>query len=281
MIHDERLAEALRTFYVPEPVVRPDRLRMSRRVLDEVHEMPQDRSARRRLPWSRQAHYPAAIPDTGYVPAPIPATNGHTPTVTGRTQTMFSPAKAITAAALVFGIGGVLLIAQPIGRQDSAPGAAQGEDVAVSPPVEFTGKIVCGPEVQAGTREVVSEPGEVPGHTKERDHAWQPVVTEMSEPRMEGDYYLSWNADNFAGGVLVGSGTWRIENEEGAWQGSFVKADYPDHQTTVSSALAGEGAYAGLTAIWESILNPDCTWDVRGVIIEGEPPAVPEPYIAE
>ena len=79
----------------------------------------------------------------------------------------------------------------------------------------------------------------------------------------------------------MGSGIWRIENEAGALQGSFVKADYPDHGTTVSSALVGEGGYEGLTAIWESVLNPDCSWDVRGLIIEGEPPAVPEPYVAE
>src|SRR5688572_7328945 len=53
---------------------------------------------------------------------PVPATNGHTPTVRGRTQLMFSPAKAITAGALV--IGGALLIAQPFQQESVVPSAA-------------------------------------------------------------------------------------------------------------------------------------------------------------
>ena len=40
------------------------------------------------------------------------------PSVTGRTRSMFSPAKAVIAGALVFGLVGVLLIAQPFGQPD-------------------------------------------------------------------------------------------------------------------------------------------------------------------
>ena len=69
-----------------------------------------------------------------YQPSPIPAANGHTPTVIGRTQIMFSPAKAITVGALVFAIGGALVIAQPLGQQGSTvPGA----ETEVAAPVEF------------------------------------------------------------------------------------------------------------------------------------------------
>ena len=50
---------------------------------------------------------------------PAPATNGHAPTVRGRTQLMFSPAKAIAVAALVFAVGG-LLAAQPRGPDIAA-----------------------------------------------------------------------------------------------------------------------------------------------------------------
>ena len=81
---------------------------------------------------------------------------------------------------------------------------------------------------------------------------------------------------------IVGNGTWRIENEEGAWQGSYPVIVFPDHTTTVTSLLIGEGAYEGLTAIWESQHDWDaCTREVRGLIIAGEMPAAREPFMAE
>ena len=69
----------------------------------------------------RRTRSPTTNDTTEYQPSPIPATNGHTPTVTGRTQSMFSPVKAITAGALIFAIGGVLLIAQPFEPAGSRP----------------------------------------------------------------------------------------------------------------------------------------------------------------
>ena len=81
----------------------------------------------------------------------------------------------------------------------------------------------------------------------------------------------------------VGTGTWRIENRDGAWQGSFTNIKYPDSTTIVSTALVGEGAYDGLTALWESTNHRplDCAWAVRGLILEGDVPAAPEPYTGE
>ena len=67
---------------------------------------------------------------TEYRPSPISANNGHTPTVIGRTQTMLSPVKAITAGALVFAIGGLFLVAQPFDQGGSVPGAEQGAEPA-------------------------------------------------------------------------------------------------------------------------------------------------------
>ena len=92
----------------------------------------------------RTAGPPTTDQTTDFQPSPIPATNGHTPTVIGRTQTMFSPAKAITAAALVFGIGSAMLIAQPFDQQGgSVPGAAT--DTAPVAPVWVTGTESIGP----------------------------------------------------------------------------------------------------------------------------------------
>jgi len=80
-------------------------------------------------------------------------------------------------------------------------------------------------------------------------------------------------------GHLVAAGTWRIVNEEGAWQGSYHNFDTPGGEDVVVTVpLTSEDAYDGLTAIWEaSNFDDDHCWDVRGLIIEGELPAYPEP----
>jgi hypothetical protein len=133
-------------------------------------------------------------------------------------------------------------------------------DPTTTLPVEFTGHIECGPE--------------------RGQNQWEQLGTN-SEPRLEGAYYYS----EVGGGSPAGAaaGTLRIENADGAWQGSMVYAYLSDGTgTTGSTVLTGEGAYEGLSAIWEErMLFPDCAADVRGLLIEGAPPAAPEAYRSE
>ena len=109
------------------------------------------------------------------------------------------------------------------------------------------------------------------------------TATEMSDPRLQGTYYLSLNTDVFRepAGTGVYTYTWRIENEDGTWQGSQSGFGFPDGtQAVVTTPLVGEGAYEGLTAIWESTFDgAACAWTVRGLVFEGELPPVPEPYL--
>jgi hypothetical protein len=43
-----------------------------------------------------------------------------------------------------------------------------------------------------------------------------------------------------------------------------------------------DGAYEGLTAIWEEVFDSDtCSSGIRGVIFAGEPPGAAEPYVSE
>ena len=89
--------------------------------------VPQTRQRSRWWPFPifyRRTKTPPTTDTAEYQPSPIPATDGHTPTVIGRTQSMLSPVKAITAGAIIFAIGGVMLVAQPFQQQGSPPGAA-------------------------------------------------------------------------------------------------------------------------------------------------------------
>jgi hypothetical protein len=218
---------------------------------------------------------------------PITAANGHTPTVIGRTQTMFSPAKAITAAALVFGIGGAVLIAQPFGQaEDARPGAAT-DDVRAAP-VEVTGRIICGSPARMPTSAQTVVPladGEMTV-TQSRDGAFLESDAQMSDPRLEGDYFISDNSDEYrvpgaTATIRVGSLTRRIVNDEGAWQGSGPFGVLSDGTVTaLSTVLVGERAYEGLSVIWEEVFpkGSKCSVDVRGIIIDGDLPPDAEPY---
>jgi hypothetical protein len=160
-----------------------------------------------------------------------------------------------------------------VGVASPIPSAA-----GVPAPVAFSGSIVCGSPVRTGVDE--STPTG-PVRLRTRGWAWQPTAT-MSDPRLEGDYYISYDSDDYESDTVtsVGSGTWRIENHDGAWQGSFTNIKYPDSTTIVSTALVGEGAYRGLTAVWESTNRRPlaCAWEVRGLILWGDVPAAPEAY---
>ncbi len=156
---------------------------------------------------------------------------------------------------------------------------ASQDAAAAQPPVTFSSRIVCAETVRTGVSESPADGG--PVRVRTRGWAWQPAAT-MSDPRLEGDYYISYDSDDYESPTVtsVGTGTWRIENGEGAWQGSFTNIKYPDSTTIVSTVLVGEGAYEGLTVVWESTNHRplECAWAVRGLILEGDVPAAPEPY---
>ncbi len=154
---------------------------------------------------------------------------------------------------------------------------AQAESAAPQVPVDFTGHVVCGDQVRPFT------PGTGGGDNiivRTRRGAWHPSGT-MSDPRLQGDCYISYDDDEYVSpaGSSMGTGTWRIENEEGAWQGSYAVLGIGDRSSVVTAPLVGEGAYEGLTAVWESAYDPvACDWEVWGLIIEGDVPAAPEPF---
>jgi hypothetical protein len=166
--------------------------------------------------------------------------------------------------------------------------------------VEVSACIGIGPEVHRGTDEEIvgSLPdGEMTIH-QFHGFTYLQSLTEVSDPRLEGTLYSAWSSDEYTlpgnepePGIFVF--TDRIENDEGAWQGSGVLLD-PD-LTSRGAVMAipsvsvyvgpivmvGEGAYEGLTAIVGFVdwAGDDCT--VSGYIIEGSIPAPPVPQTGQ
>jgi hypothetical protein len=165
----------------------------------------------------------------------------------------------------------------------SADRLAAQDDDAPQPPVEVTACIEPGPEVHRGTTEQLVVPV--------TDGDMTISQTSVSDPRLEGTLYQAVNQDDYtlpgdepnAGisdnrptGLAIGTFTNRIENDEGAWEGSAVQLDFPDGTTYVAPlVMSGEG-YEGLTAIVGFVdIWSDCA--VTGYIINGSVPGPPTP----
>jgi hypothetical protein len=156
----------------------------------------------------------------------------------------------------------------------AVPVAAQSTEPIADPtlPAAFTGRIDFGDQVRAGTMETVD------GRTESRGGAWAPRIVAMSDERLDGDVTISFDDDAYVltdgSSYGFGSGTWRIENPDGAWQGSYNIVSTDEYSSVVTVALAGEGAYAGMSAVWEQTIG-DSGWDLRGVIFPTAPPDPP------
>jgi hypothetical protein len=183
-----------------------------------------------------------------------------------------------------------MLIAQPFEQRSGPPGAAT--DSAPQAPVEFTGTWCIGPAVSLegnGTRTTV-DVGDELSVNRFRGGTWRNAVV-MSDPRLQGDAYQTYEQDTYTSGPAMIASTLSIVNDEGAW----VAAEY--HGTTdgtspgvTPSDFIGEDAYEGLVAHMEfgtaQVLAPKglpagygpCN-EVRGIIFD-QPP-VPVPYLGE
>ena len=264
----------------PEP---PDAHERVRRAMART---PQVRQRGRWWPLSilrRTIDPPTVDRAISYEPTPIPATNGHTPTVLGRTQTMFSPAKAITAGAVIFALGGTFLIAGPFGQPaGTVPGAAT--DSGVIAPVEFTAHVSQVTDCFSRDSE-----GVIDGVEQSRGTRCRTVVEDPSDPRFAGTWLLVFSEDSYGMGPELRAGTgdgaptvwtyeYRVENDDGAWQSGPVSGiEFAEREMMVAPVFTGEGAYEGLTAIVEmsgreTDIGGASDADLRGAIFGGSPP---------
>jgi hypothetical protein len=193
---------------------------------------------------------------------------------------------AIVVAALVLAIGDDDPTRQVASQPTTvAPPTTVAQPAAVAQtPVEVSLCTLAGPEVHPGTEETVVVPvsdGEMT-ILQRRGKTWALTLMSVTDPRLSGTMYHTSNADVYTlpgneAGPDFAVATDRIENDEGAWQGSLVQLAFPDgHEYLSPLVMTGEGAYEGLTAILANVDPPnDCT--MEGYIIEGTIPAAPEP----
>jgi hypothetical protein len=210
----------------------------------------------------------------------------------GRRSAMFNTLRIGVAAAAVLAVGGGLAItgvlAPDRGLQlvAESPSPSQGAPATIiRPPTEFTGTLdTCGRMVGTGrTTEVFGATQDgVPVVRKEgRGEAWD-MTWEPTDPRLRGTWVhgSDWDeypVDGAAEGTSpsITTGTTRIENEDGAWEGS--RHSFWNGQEEIGDpvfTLTGEGAYEGLSVVLTMTLSmTECVNTVRGVVVEQLPPS--------
>jgi hypothetical protein len=264
---DEKLVPALRSWLKSRDVTPPD---ATRSIAHVMAHLPQTRQRGRWWPLpvlGRDTVLPAAVRRTGTPLAPIPAGNGRTSIVTGRIQLMFSPAKVTLIGALVFALGGVWFIAQPFDRQEATvPAAATAEPSAATGAVHVTGTETVHSNVDVDSQERVGDILKVRGV-----HAITDEVA--SDPRVSGSGTLFANVDVYG---MDGPqwGTLRIENDGGAWEGTWRGVKYGGIVDSGSAWLVGSGDYEGLTYYYSfGGGNTDLVLETEGLIFPGGAPA--------
>jgi hypothetical protein len=207
----------------------------------------------------------------------------------------FAKLSLAAGAVVVVGVMAVMLGGRGVGVESTAasptvpapngtspqPSATASEGASAPVPGEFT---VCVPHnspLRSGTDEqfVVPHPDGDMTVERQRGYTWAGTIT-ATDPRFSGTHYYSWDGDTYTlasgdDGPQVAADGLRIENDEGAWQGSGTSATLPDGTSAYSPlVLTGEGAFEGLTAILVGI-EDSCFFDFRGIVMEFPDPPVP------
>ena len=283
-MNDERMQSVLDEWFQDTDPQPPSARMTATHVMARV---PQARQRGRWLPFPlfRRAvkpSTPTATDTTEYQPSPIPATNGQTPTVIWRTRSMLSPVKAITAGALVFAIGGVMLVAQPFQQQGVVPGATVSEP---SEAVEFTATIPWGGEIAPGTSE-----GLASGVVEQVGWAHRTAAARRasaSDARFDGDVVYTCNSHLYPDGQgRLFDCVFRVENAEGAWQSQpWLQLDFGNASfgpfSVFTAVFHGEDGYEGLTAVVEVNETAWTGYELHGLIVDGYLPPNAEHFEAE
>lgn len=279
-MNDERMQSVLEDWLMARDAAPEDVRRSARQV------MKRKARVRQRSRWwpvpvlYRRAKTPTRSDTTEYQPSPIPASTGHTTTVIGRTQTMFSPVKAITAGALVFALAGAFLIAQPFEQRGTVPGA-QTEAIA---PMWVTGDIQPAPSCSSSDVEV---DGDV---RRSRNEECNPQTWTSSDPRLTGEVSRRWNEDTYRTderSISVGTQAAYLRNDNGGWACSNrylaeSSGTYAESLSGLTFTCIGGGGYEGLSALLVVSESAEVySEEFVGVIFSGDLPPLPEAPAAE
>lgn len=249
-----------------------------------IARLPEVRQRRRWWPvplvYRKPSLRPTTHDSTAYELSPNQATDGPNSTVIGRTKSMLSPAKTITAGVLVFAIGGAMLIAQPFGPEATVPGAAP--DGPAMAPSFFSGdagadaSYLLEPTSETRPDGVVVETSILSAQWATNDPRIDGLMTNYGSTLDYGEGALGDSPTGVTG--AVGPSLVRVVNDDGAWEGTLDFLAMDGVGTDLGSGwLVGEDAYEGLVAYVVIDYSSPCCKLSGHITSEGRPLA-PEAF---
>lgn len=181
---------------------------------------------------------------------------------------------AATLLAALLGVG-VLVV----GAQSPSPAPPDAPALAF-----FTGNAPTTGACNIATPTIES----VAGIVKKRNESWGCLIWTTDDPRFSGVSRNIWNSDEVLpsattangqpGSILAGRE--RIENEAGAWEGTWTEISVGSESAGNAGWYIGEGAYDGLVA-YVVITDPSGSAKVWGVIRPDDGFGPPEAFVEQ
>jgi len=195
-------------------------------------------------------------------------TGSEGPRSQGRSTTMFT-ATRIAAAVAIAAAASLALVAGPLGPASDPVFVPAAEAPSPSPSTDPAVRVEGWSQVTLDEQGVVDSSGPV-GYLRGQKLRTRDA---MSDPRVSGVGHVVIDADDYGGDIGPEWGTFRLENDEGAWQGS-VSGFHSSVDSHVAGWLQGEGAYTGLSYYYEIVLDHSGynSAVVTGIIYPGDPP---------
>lgn len=142
-----------------------------------------------------------------------------------------------TLLLALLGVGALV-----VGAQSPSPGPPDAPTLSF-----FTGRAPTTGACQKASPTIES----VDGVTRKRGEGWGCLTWTTDDPRFSGVSENTWNSDsvivNGRAGEIV-AGRERIENEDGAWEGTWTELSIGSELSENAGWYVGEGAYEGLVA---------------------------------
>lgn len=191
----------------------------------------------------------------------------------GGSAHMFA-AVSVTAVSVILAIGGSVALfggaLAPAQEAATVPAAAASTQ-PVPEPEALNG---AGVRVTGTGGGHILEMGEISGDEL-RDRVATTMYLSTTDPRVMGEDRFVHNIDAYRGDLGPEWGTYRLENDGGAWEGT-LDGYFAGPMTHLSGWLTGEGDYEGLTYYMEYVLdNYSFGVEINGIIFAGDPPADP------
>jgi hypothetical protein len=147
------------------------------------------------------------------------------------------------------------------------PAQAQEVSLAASPPLPSAVHV----EGTMVVSDIVMGPSTTVDGIRQMRGLTATTTDTMDDPRVSGTGAIVGNLDSY-GDVMTQWGTYRLENADGAWEGTWRGVLWNRGGVTEHTMwLTGSGAYEGLT--YYAHVNGSGVIDIEGVIFPGEAPA--------